>query len=82
MPEGSGDIEGLDRINPCRRRVSSPALWCLDNVARFNAIGADNHSFYTTVHLSFDPLQIGVETPLIDIVGMAHIVAYHRLFTT
>lgn len=57
-------------------------LWCLDNVARFNATGTDHHSFHATVHFSLDPLEVGVETPFIDIVGMAHIVAYHRLLTT
>jgi hypothetical protein len=54
-----------------------------NHIARFNALGADHHSLHLPVCLQrADTLQIGVETTLGDIMGMADVAAHHWFFAT
>jgi hypothetical protein len=46
-------------------------------MARFDAAGAHINLFYLTLIKSSDPLQVGIETAFVNVVGMADIVSNH-----
>ena len=67
------------------KRVARPEPWFLrgfDYPSGFNASGADHHFFGTPIMQGPDALQVGIETAFINIVSVAHIVAYHGFFST
>jgi hypothetical protein len=57
-------------------------LGCFDNVAGFNATGANHHFFDSAVGHIAHALQIGIKSALGQIVCMADIVAHHWFFAT
>jgi len=50
-------------------------------MARFDAAGAYINLFYLTLIKRSDPLQVGIETAFVDVVGMADIVPNHWFFS-
>ena len=53
----------------------------LNNMARFDAVGAHDHPFLLSLNFGSYPLEVGIEASIIDIVSMAHIVTHHRFFS-
>jgi hypothetical protein len=51
-------------------------------MTRFNTVGAHHHPFRATADIGFDPLKVGIEAALVDIVSMTYIIAHHRFFAT
>ena len=52
-------------------------LLCFDNLAGFDATGADHHFLYLVAFLCTHPLQIRIEPAFGDIVGVADVVTDH-----
>jgi hypothetical protein len=48
-----------------------------DHLTRFDALGANQHLFDLTLVKSPNALQIGVETPFGDVMGMADVATHH-----
>jgi hypothetical protein len=51
-------------------------------MAGFDAGGADHDAPHLAVSDGFYPLKIGIETTLVDVMGVADMAANHGLFST
>ena len=54
----------------------------LDNPTGFDAVRADNHFSCLAVIHGTNILKVGIESPFIDVMRMADVVANQRFFTT
>ena len=57
-------------------------LGSFNDVASLDAVGADGDLLYGAILESTNTLKVGIESALVDVVSVAHVVTYHGLFAT